>query len=115
MIGKQISRMNKLAEDANKLDPNKEDILVLFADPHPFKSEIYLSVMAKVPEAKNISLTGTFMSKVFDGDYNAIPKFMKEMDIYLGSKNKRLSGILCIMPIVLNVFKKRTQLYGDVC
>jgi len=89
MIGKQISRMNKLAEDSNKLDPNKEDILVLFADPHPFKSEIYLSVMAKVPEAKNISLTGTFMSKVFDGDYNAIPKFMKEMDIYLGSKNKK--------------------------
>jgi hypothetical protein len=29
------------------------------------------------------------MSKVFTGNYNAIPKFIKEMNVYLKSKNKK--------------------------
>jgi hypothetical protein len=89
MIGKQITRLTKLAEESNKLDSNKEEILVLFTDPHPFKSEIFLSVSGEVPDAKNASLTGTFISKVFDGKYNSMPKFMKEMDVYLEGLNKK--------------------------
>ena len=88
MIGKQLTRMMKMAEDSKMANPNREDVLVLFADPHPFKSEIFLTVMGHVPNANNVSLTGTFMSKVFDGTYNAIPKFIKEMDMYLETKNK---------------------------
>ncbi|MBT8304727.1 MAG: hypothetical protein KJP09_09685 [Bacteroidia bacterium] len=91
MIGKQISSLTKIAEDANKLDSNRENILVLFADPHPFKSEIFMSVTGEVPDAKNITLTGNFMSKVFDGAYNDIPKFIKQMNDILNEKRLKAS------------------------
>jgi len=87
MIGKKITKMIKLAEMTNMMSPDKEDMLVLFADPTPFKSEIYLSVTGNVSGATNAGLSGTFMSKVFDGGYNAIPKFIKQMNGYLAEKN----------------------------
>ncbi|MFA5831358.1 MAG: hydrolase [Candidatus Paceibacterota bacterium] len=87
MIGKKITKMVKLAEVSNMMLPDKEDMLVLFADPTPFKSEIYLSVTGNVPGATNTGLSGTFMSKVFDGGYNAIPTFIKQMNGYLAEKN----------------------------
>jgi len=88
MIGKKITKMSALAEESNTMPANKEDVLVLFADPTPFKSEIYLSVTGNIPNAYNTTISGTFVSKVYDGAYNAIPKFIKQMDTYLAKTNK---------------------------
>ena len=88
MIGNRITRLMKLAGDAKKLEAEKEDILVLFTDPNAFMSEIYLSVTDRVPKARNTVLSGRFITKVFDGAYNDIPKFIKEMDIYLMNLNE---------------------------
>lgn len=88
MIAKQITRLMKMATDSQKLPKNKEDVLVLFADPHPFKTEILLSVTDKVPGAKNTTLSGTFMSEVFDGKFKMLPKFIKQMTVNLESLNK---------------------------
>jgi hypothetical protein len=89
MIGKKITGMLKLAEAAKMTLPDKADMLILFADPSPFKSEIYLSVIGNVPGAENSVLSGEFASKVFDGGYNAVPKFMKQMDEELAGQNKK--------------------------
>jgi len=89
MIGRKITRMWKMAEESKTTPPNKEDVLVLFADPNPFKSEIYLSVTGNVPKADYVEISGDFIAKVFDGPYNAIPKFIKEMDNYLSQKGKK--------------------------
>ena len=89
MIGKKITKMWKLAQASGTPAPNKEDVLVLFTDPTPFKSEIYLSVTGHILGANNVTLSGTFMSKVFDGPYNAIPKFMKQMNQYLATQGKK--------------------------
>ena len=42
-----------------------------------------MSVTKEVPEAENVRLSGTFISKVFDGPYNRIPKYIKEMEQYV--------------------------------
>jgi hypothetical protein len=88
MIGKKITKMMNLAYEAKKVSPNKEEVLVLFRDPSVFKSEIYLSVTGNVPGANNTNISGTFVSKVFSGSYNSIPKFIKEIDEYLAKKGK---------------------------
>jgi hypothetical protein len=88
-IKKKIMKMWKMAEESKTVPLNKEDILVLFTDPHPFKSELYFSVTGSVPDANNAALSGKFTSKVFDGPYNAIPKFIKEMDKYLADKGDK--------------------------
>ena len=83
MIAKRIANLMELAEEAQALEENKEDILLLFTDPHPFKSEIYLSVNHHVQNANNTSLSGNFISKVFDGPYKAIPKFIMQLKDFL--------------------------------
>ena len=89
LIGKKITNMMKMAEDSKKLETNKEDILLLFADPSAFRSDMYLSVTDKVPNANNTGISGTFMSKVFDGAYKEVPKFLKQMRAYLNKQHKK--------------------------
>ncbi len=88
MIGKKITRMWTAVEESGSAAPNKEDTLILFRDPSAFKSEIYISVERNVPAESNVVISGEFVSEVFDGGYNAIPKFIKSMDKYLSEGGK---------------------------
>jgi len=88
-IGQKIPKMINLATNANKLDEDKEETLMLFHDFSAFKSEILISVTGNVPEANNVSLSGTFMSRVYEGEFKAVPKFIKEMNKYLEENGKK--------------------------
>ena len=88
MIGNKITKMMKYAEDAKMLDPNKEDTLILFQDPTPFKTIIYLGVTGVVPNANNTSLSGTYEAKVYDGSFNDVPKFVNDMNSKLVKNGK---------------------------
>jgi len=68
--------------------PDIKDFLLLAYDPSPWKSELYMSVTGEVPGADNVKLTGSFISKVFDGPFNQIPKYLKEFRQYLEKENK---------------------------
>ena len=76
-------------EKANAESEDKQEWLVLFHDPTPFKSELFMSSTKDVPGANNINISGTFISKVFDGPYNAVPKSIKQMDSYLAKKGEK--------------------------
>ncbi|TGV04350.1 hydrolase [Flavivirga rizhaonensis] len=89
MIGKKVTKMMKLAENTNNISTDKLDVLLLFNDPSAFKSNMYLSVIGNVPNANNTTITGTFIGKVFDGTYNQIPKFIKQMNSYLKDHDKK--------------------------
>jgi hypothetical protein len=89
MIGKKITRMWKAVEQAGVASPKKEDTLILFHDSTPFKGEIYISVEKDVPTENNIVISGSFVSIVFDGGYNAIPKFVKIMNEHLAETGKK--------------------------
>lgn len=90
MIGKKITKMMELATGSDKIDTKKDEVLVLFQDPSAFKSNIYISVTGNVPGANNVKIPGTFMAKVYDGPYNAIPKFVNDMNTYLEKEGKRI-------------------------
>jgi hypothetical protein len=89
MIGKKVGKMWSQAEASGKVEADKEEVLLLFTDPHPFKSEIFLSVTGQIPKAANETITGNFAARVFDGPYNAIPKFIREMDADLEAKGQK--------------------------
>ena len=38
---------------------------------------------------ENVKISRDFISKVYDGGYNESPKFIKEMDSYLATQNKK--------------------------
>ena len=90
-IAKKITKMYGQVEKAGAHLPDKADTLILFRDPSAFRSEIYYSVSKKVSDSQNAELSGTFVSRVFDGKYNEVPKFIKEMDKYLKESGESAS------------------------
>lgn len=83
-----LGRMWKAAKDAGSA-PEIKDFLLLAYDPSPWKSELYMSVTKDVPGAENVKLSGTFISKVFDGPFNHVPRYIKEFDSYLEKQNRK--------------------------
>ena len=90
MIGKKISRMMSLAADADRIDSRKDEVLVLFQDPSAFRSNIYISVTGNVPGANNVKISGKFIARVYEGPYNAIPKLVKDMNLYLQKTEEKI-------------------------
>ena len=86
MIGKRMTKMMALAEKEEANIPDLTDALVLFHDPSPFKSEIYYSVTKEVAGANNTSISGEFVSRVYEGPYNSVPKHMKAMNRWLNDQ-----------------------------
>ena len=90
MIGNKITKMMNLATSANKIDAKKDEVLVLFQDPSAFRSNIFISVIGEVPGANNVQIPGTFMARVYDGPYHAVPKFVKDMNRFLEKEGKKV-------------------------
>lgn len=83
-----INRMHNKIKEA-KAETATKDFLMLSYDPSPWTSEIYMNTTKETPGCVKIS--GTFMTKVFDGPFNAPPKWIKEMNSYL--EEKKLKAI----------------------
>ena len=88
MYARVLGKMWKSARD-DGADPEIKDFLLLAYDPSPWKSELHMSVTKEVPGAENVKLTGTFISKVFDGPFNNVPKYLNELRRYLELLEKK--------------------------
>ena len=70
--------------------PDIKDFLLLAYDPSPWKSELYLYVLREHKDVENIvPMNGRYISKVFDGPYQNVPKYMKEMELFLQKQGER--------------------------
>ncbi len=87
-IGKKITKMHASALKAGANIPDTSEALILFRDPSAFKSEIYYSVVKEVDGETNTTISGSFAARVFDGPFNSVPRFIKEMDGYLKERNQ---------------------------
>lgn len=87
-MGKVVTRIFQQVEKAGA-NPKPEDFLLLCYDPSAWKSEAYMSVVKDIPGSNIVKLSGTFYSKVFDGPYNAVPNWIKQMDQLLAAQGKK--------------------------
>ena len=85
-MGKVITETFPKITEA-KAEVQTEDFLMLSYDPSPWKSELYFTVMKDVPGLEFATISGKFISKVFDGPYNAIPQWINEFEEYLAKKD----------------------------
>ncbi|MBE0676813.1 MAG: hypothetical protein IH591_19315 [Bacteroidales bacterium] len=88
LIGKKVMKMHSLAQKSEANIHDKSEALILFRDPSAFKSEVYYSVAKEVEGANNTTISGLFVAGVFDGPYNNIPKYIKEMERYLEGREQ---------------------------
>jgi Bacterial hydrolase len=78
-FAKVIRRMNALVETAGASIPDR---LCLFDHPSKWNMEVYLAVDREIPGAENVTLNGTFLSKVYEGPYENTGKWMDDFHSY---------------------------------
>lgn len=51
-------------------------------------SDVFIEVTGDVPGADMATISGTFLSKVFEGPYNSMRKWIEEMKAFVQSQGK---------------------------
>ena len=67
------------------------DQLMLSDENSLWGSDVYIAVAKEVPGAKMERFSGTFLSKVFEGPYQNMGNWIKEMEKYVESKGRKIS------------------------
>ncbi|MCL5410869.1 MAG: hypothetical protein M1324_03395 [Patescibacteria group bacterium] len=89
-MGKKITKNMELIEKAKA---KSEYQLMLSDEKSLWGSDIYIDVAKDVPGAEMSKISGTFLTKVFEGPYKDAGKWAKEMQEYIKSKNKELKKL----------------------
>ncbi|MFH1268265.1 MAG: hydrolase [Planctomycetota bacterium] len=67
----------------------KPDEMIVVADENSlWGADVYLDVAKDVPNAPMASISGTFLTKVFEGPYKNIKSWIREMGEYVKSRGK---------------------------
>jgi len=85
--------MTKNMEKINKADALSGDPIMLSDESSAWKSNIYIGVSKDVPDAKMVKISGTFLTKVFEGHYKNIKIWMEEMKDFVKFKDKKMKNL----------------------
>jgi len=83
-FGTKVVKNMKLIEAAGA----KAEQLMLTDEKSLWGSDIYISATKEVPGAHMATISGTFLTKVFEGPYSNAGTWAKEMNEYVKSKGK---------------------------
>lgn len=88
-MGKKIVKNMALIEKAGA----KGEQLMLSDEKSLWGSDIYIDATREVPGARMATISGTFLTKVFEGPYQNAGKWAKEMAEYVKLKNINLKKL----------------------
>jgi len=91
-MGKVVTRNMKLIEAASAASPVQ---LMLSDENSLWGADIYIDVTKDVPGAKMATISGTFLTKVFEGPYKNVGTWMREMKEYVQKKGKTIAKLYC--------------------
>lgn len=101
MMVKNIAKITRA--DAQSLEP-----LLLSDEKSMWRSDLYIAVNKEVPNANMVNLSGTFLTKVFEGSYSSTSKWVREMNDYIKTKGKETKKLFFYYTTCL----KCTKVYG---
>jgi len=71
------------------------EMVVLSDENSLWGADIYIGVSKEVPNADNVTISGTFLSKVFEGPYQHVHKWIEETKSFVASRGKDLKKLYC--------------------
>lgn len=83
------SVMVRSMDKINKADALSSEVLTLSDEKSMWKSDLYIAVTKEVPDAEMVNLSGTFLTKAFEGPYSSISKWVKAMNDFVKAKGKQ--------------------------
>lgn len=84
---------NKIVKNLGLIEKAKAKAdyqLMLTDETSMWGCDIYIDVVKEVPGAEMATLSGTFLTKVFEGPYQDAGKWAEEMETYVKGKGKEL-------------------------
>jgi len=82
-FGKVMKRLDKTVKEAGATMP---DWLCLSDHTSKWNMDLYLAVDKEIPGAENVTLSGKFFSKVYEGSYSNTGKWCKDFETLARSK-----------------------------
>lgn len=89
-MGKKIIKNMKLIEAAGAKSSYQ---LMLSDEKSLWDSDIYIDVVREVPGAKMVTISGNFLTRVFEGPYKYAGRWAKEMMEYVLAKGKTVKKL----------------------
>jgi hypothetical protein len=89
-MGQKVVKNMELIEKAHAKAPQQ---LMLTDEKSLWGADIYIEVSQNVPGAQMGALSGTFLSKVFEGPYQNAGKWAQEMKAYVQRNGKNLKKL----------------------
>jgi len=86
-FGKVMVKNMEMIKEADALPPEP---LMLSDETSLWGSDIYINVSKEVPGATMEKVSGTFLTKVFEGPYRNMSKWIKQMKSFVESKGKEI-------------------------
>jgi hypothetical protein len=83
-FAKVIIRMNAKVEEAGATIPDR---LCLSDHTSRWNMDLYLAVDREIPGAENVTLSGSYLTKVYEGPYGDTGKWCKDFESYVAGKN----------------------------
>jgi hypothetical protein len=71
------------------------DAIVLCDENSLWGTDVYISVPKEIPGSENVTISGTFVSKVFEGPYQNVRKWIPETRQFVASKGKQIQRLFC--------------------
>lgn len=56
-------------------------------------SDLYIAVSKEIPEAEIVKISGTFLTKVFEGGYKDMGRWVKEMNNFVSGRGKQIKKL----------------------
>ncbi len=89
-FGKVMLKNMTRIKEADALAPEP---LMLYEAKSLFGADLYIAVTKEVPGAEMARVSGTFLSKVFEGPFKDTGRWVKEMRQYVKSKGRDMKNV----------------------
>ena len=86
-----VRNMQKIEAAGAKPD----ETIVLSDENSLWGADVYISVGKEVPDSDNVTISGTFVSKVFEGPYQHVHKWVEETKRFVASQGKQIRKLFC--------------------
>jgi len=67
--------------------------LMLSEELSPWRSDLYIEVSAPVAGADTVAISGTFLTRVYEGPYRDAPKWCADLASYVAAKGRKLEKL----------------------
>ena len=88
-----------------------DEIIVLSDENSLWGADVYIAISKDIPGARTTTLSGTFLTKVFEGPYWNVRHWMDEMKSFVKGKGKELQKLYCFYTTCPKCSKKYGKNY----